>query len=356
MITKGHPVIAAIGTAVPPFMLAQEDAERLMVLHYKDELSPRSMDVLRQVLRHKSVRTRYASVNSLEELPGIKNEDPDKRIGRFTEWAVRLSAGALQKALDKAGLTVDDLTGVIVNTCTGYICPGIATYLVEKMGIRHTVPAYDLVGSGCGGAVPNIQLAEKIVRSDPGGVVASIAVEISTATFEMSNDVGLIVSNAIFGDGAAAAIITNREHGLALEAAASAIFPASREYVRFVYKQGRLHNKLDPQLPKVIRQTVPPFIRGLLGQRGLTVNEVECWALHPGGDRILTAIQEELQLTDDNMSVSRDILSRFGNMSSPTVLFALEKLLEDGMAAPAWCLMAAYGAGMSIHGYLLRNC
>lgn len=355
MIPLIHPVIAAVGTAVPPFALTQKHAEELMVQHYRDELSSRSIEVLRQVLRHKSVNTRYASVNSLEELLGIKNEDPDRRIERFTGWAVRLSAEALQRALDRAGLTIDAITAVIVNTCTGYICPGIATYLMEKMGIGHTVPVYDLVGSGCGGAVPNIQLGERLARGNPGSVVACIAVEISTATFEMDNDIGLIVSNAIFGDGAAAAIITNREHGCTLEATASAFFPEAREYVRFEYCKGRLRNKLDPQLPKVIRQTVPPFIHGLCGQKGISADDVRYWALHPGGDRILTAIQEELKLSDGAMSVSRGVLFNYGNMSSPTVLFALEKLLADGMEKGAWCVMAAYGAGMSIHGYLLRN-
>jgi predicted naringenin-chalcone synthase len=211
------------------------------------------------------------------------------------------------------------------------------------------------VGSGCGGAVPNIQLGEKIVRSDPAGVVACVAVEISTATFEMTNDMGIIVSNAIFGDGAAAAVITNSAHGLALEETASAFFPETREYVRFVHRGGRLHNKLDPQLPRVIRQTVPPFMRDLLARRRIESGDVRHWALHPGGERILNAIQEELQLSPDALNATRDILARYGNMSSPSVLFVLEQLMAGGMDKNAWCMMAAYGAGMSVHGYLLKN-
>jgi predicted naringenin-chalcone synthase len=349
------PVLASIGTSVPPYVITQEQTDRLMTENFKNELSVRSFDVLHQVLRHPSVQRRYVSVTSETELVSLKNEDPDRRIARFTEWAVRLCCEALGSALDKAGMSIDSVSTLIVNTCTGYICPGIATYVLEQTGLRRSTPVYDLVGAGCGGAVPALQLAASIVRGDPEAIVACIAVEISSATFEMGNDIGLIVSNAIFGDGAAAAIVTGRDSGLALEATASAFYPESRDYVRFEYKSGRLHNKLDAQLPKVIRNTVPDFIRGLLAQKSLSVEDVKYWALHPGGDRILAAIQEELRLTNEDLMVTRDVLANFGNMSSPSVFFVLERLMHAGFSKDAWCMMTAYGAGMSIHGFLLRN-
>jgi alkylresorcinol/alkylpyrone synthase len=354
-MTTQKSIIKAIGVSTPRFTLSQEECDTLMAEYFKEELSARSREVLHQVLQHKSVRSRHMAVSNFDELLAVKNEDPDRRVARFTEWAIRLSAEALERALAKAGRKVDSVTALIVNTCTGYICPGIATYLIEKMGMHRTIPVYDLVGSGCGGAIPNIQLADRIVRSDPAAIVACVSVEISTATFEMDNDIGLLVSNAIFGDGAAAALIGSGENGLSLEATASSFHPESRESVRFVHRRGRLCNQLDAQLPKVIRGTVPPFIRSLLSQKGLTPEQVRHWALHPGGDRIIGAIQEELHLTEEDLVHTRDILARYGNMSSPTVLFVLESLMNRGLEKDAWCMMVAYGAGMSIHGYLLRN-
>ena len=348
-------VIKAIGVATPPFVLSQEACDTIMAEYFREELSARSREVLHQVLQHRSIRTRHMAVKDLDELFTVKNENPDRRVARFTEWSIRLSAEALEQALAKAGLSAGDITVLIVNTCTGYLCPGIATYLIEKMGMKRTIPVYDLVGSGCGGAIPNIQLADRIVRSDPAEIVACVSVEISTATFEMDNDVGLLVSNAIFADGAAAAIICSASRGLSLETTASGYYPESREAVRFVHRKGRLHNQLDAQLPKEIRKTVPPFIRSLLAQRDLVPESVRHWALHPGGDRIIGAIQEELKLTEEDLTHTRDILARYGNMSSPTVLFVLDALMNQGLDNDAWCMMVAYGAGMSIHGYLMRN-
>jgi len=350
-----QPSIISIGTAVPPFVLEQEESGRLIEEHFKGDLTPRSIDVLRKVFTHPSVRRRHISVGSIDELGALKNEDPDRRVERFTKWAVDLSKRALRQAIDKAGMIIDDISAVIVNTCTGYICPGIATYLFEQLDMKKDTPVYDLVGSGCGGAVPNIHLADKIVRSDPSAVVACISVEISSATFEMDNDIGLIVSNALFGDGAAAAIVAGSAKGLSIGPGASAFFPESRDYVRFEYRHGRLHNRLDPQLPKAIRGTVPPFLNKLLEKKGLRAGDVSYWALHPGGDKILTAIQEELKLTDEKMLPARRILENYGNMSSPTVLFVLQRMMDLGMDNNTWCMMAAYGAGMSIHGCLLKN-
>ncbi len=348
-------VIKATGVATPPFVLSQEACDTIMAEYFREELSERSREILHQVLQHRSVRTRHLAVRDLDELLTVKNEDPDRRVARFTEWSIRLSAEALGQALAKAGLSAGDITVLIVNTCTGYLCPGIATYLIEKMVMKRTIPVYDLVGSGCGGAIPNIQLADRMVRSDPAEIVACVSVEISTATFEMDNDVGLLVSNAIFADGAAAAIVCSGRSGLSLEATASGFYPESREAVRFVHRKGRLHNQLDAQLPREIRKTVPPFIRSLLSQRELVPESVRHWALHPGGDRIIGAIQEELNLTEEDLTHTRDILSRYGNMSSPTVLFVLDALMNQGLDNDAWCMMVAYGAGMSIHGCLMRN-
>jgi len=218
-------IIKGVGTSVPEFVIVQEQAEQIMADNFHEDLSARSMEVLHQVMRHPSVRTRHFAVRDGAELLSVKNEDPDRRNTRFAEWSVRLSAEALKKALDRARLSPGDLSALIVNTCTGYLCPGIATYLIERLGLRRSLPVYDLVGSGCGGAVPNLHLADKIVRSNGGGAVACVSVEISSATFEMENDIGIIVSNAIFGDGAAAAIVTAGEGGLSLEAEASAFLP-----------------------------------------------------------------------------------------------------------------------------------
>ncbi len=295
-----------------------------------------------------------SGISSVAELEGLKGEDQDARMDRFTRWAVELSSAAVSQALERAGLGTDGVDTLIINTCTGYLCPGIATYVLEELGLRPETRVFDLVGSGCGGAMPNLQLAERFVRSNPDEVVVSVSVEVCSATFEMDNDISLILSNAIFGDGAAAAVVWGRPEGMTLLHTAAHYQPQYREDVRYVYRGGRLHNRLSPALPKIIGEVVPPVVSTLLEREGLSVDEIPHWAIHPGGAKMVEEIKEKLGLSEQQLATTRAILEQYGNMSSPTVLFELDRILANGVQAGDHCLMVAYGAGLSIHAYLGR--
>ena len=329
-------------------------ADSLLTQHYKTKMRPIRLEIMHQMLSHPSIKRRYISVETPDHLVSLKDEDPDSRVNRFTHWALELSAAAIQDALRQASLSVDDVSTLIVNTCTGYLCPGISTYLIEKFGFSSHIKAYDLVGSGCGGAIPNIQLAEQVLRNNPGEVVVCVSVEICSATFQMGNDLSLIVSNAIFGDGAAAVVLWNRPEGLQLMSTMSYFDPKYRSAIRYVYRNGQLHNRLSSQLPKIIEEVVPHLIIDMLKSKGLTIPDVKYWAIHPGGDKILQGIKDELNLTEPQMEVTRHILAEYGNMSSPTILFELHRILDDKPDQGAWVFMIAFGAGLSVHAYLLR--
>jgi predicted naringenin-chalcone synthase len=242
-----------------------------------------------------------------------------------------------------------------VNTCTGYICPGISTYLIERLGLSRSTRVYDMVGSGCGGAIPNLQVAEALLKTNGGGLVVSASVEICSTTFQMDNDLSLILSNALFGDGAAAAVLSREPSGLALVDSACRYVPEEREHIRYVHKGGQLHNQLSMQLPAYVRRAVGAVVADLLGRHGLATADVDHWALHTGGEKIVGAIEEELGLREEDTRATREIMARYGNMSSPTVLFVLRELLEQGMRPGATCLMAAFGAGLSAQACLLRK-
>jgi predicted naringenin-chalcone synthase len=354
MIEGPHVRIASTGIANPPYVVDQEKASRLLVQHYADSLRPRTMAVLEKVFAHPSVARRHLSVDDDEQLIGLKDEDPDLRIERFTRWSVALSARAAEQALSTAGVAVDELGGVVVNTCTGYLCPGIATYLIEEMAMPRHIHAYDLVGSGCGGSLPNLDMAAHLVAGARGRPILSVAVEVCSATFEMSNDMSLVISNAIFGDGASAAVVWDRPAGLRIVASKRRFIPEFREDVRYVYRNGRLHNRLSQRLPDVVRKQVSPVVRELLAEANLAVGDIDHWALHSGGDRMIESLRDELGLTDEDVAVTRDILRECGNMSSPTAVFALHRFLQQGMREGAWCVMVGFGAGMSVYALLLR--
>jgi predicted naringenin-chalcone synthase len=347
--------IAAIASSAPATVVSQARALELIEKFYASDLKPRSLELLRQFLSHESIKTRHIAVDAPDDVPLLKNENPDRRIERFTRFAVDLGGQAAAKALAKVSLTNSDVAAIIVNTCTGYICPGLSTYLIERMGLSQNTEAYDLVGAGCGGALPNIQMAEAIMARHPGRAVLSVAVEICSATYQMADDPSLLISNALFGDGAAAAVLWDRTIGLSIVGRAARFEPRFRDDVRFVYRNGALHNRLALQLPRTMRALAPDFIRTFLDDHGCTVQTINHWALHPGGDRILSGIAEELGLTEEQCAVSRAVLRDYGNMSSPSVLFALEQIMVSGMVPGALCCAVAYGAGLSLHALLLRS-
>jgi predicted naringenin-chalcone synthase len=347
--------IAGIGTAVPPCIVRQDVADALMAEHYRGVLKPRTLEVLHQVLMHKSIRTRRIAVDREENLVALKDEDPDVRVARFTRWAVDLSADAVTAALTDSNCSAADVAAIVVNTCTGYLCPGISTYLIERLGLRRDVMAYDLVGSGCGGAIPCIQAGERLLAAADGGVAVCVSVEICSATYQMGDDMSLVISNAIFGDGAAATVLRRGGRGISLESSICRFDPSHRDDVRYVYKKGRLHNSLSPQLPRIVAADVPPMIAELLARHGLSASQVRHWAVHPGGDRIIEELKKTLALSEEQLAVTRGVLSEYGNMSSPTVIFELERLCAKGIGPGEWCLMVAFGAGFSAYAYLLKG-
>lgn len=341
--------LASIGTAVPSYIIEQKEVLSLLAGRYGNIMSRRMADVMEKVFTHTSIRQRHFAIESPDALFG---EDPDSKMERFRAQAVALASRAAHEALARSGLTKNDVGALVVNTCTGYLCPGISTYLIEDMDLRRDITAYDLVGAGCGGAAPNLSLGRALLPGMDDKVVLSVAVEICSATFQMGDDISLIVSNALFGDGAAAAVLWKRPRGLRLEGSLSHYLPEYRDDIRFVYKNGQLHNQLTTRLPGLAGKAVRELVESLLSQHDLVPGDVRHWALHSGGANVIDAVKAELGLSEEQLAATRGVLSEYGNMSSPTSLFALQRLMDTGMAPGDRCILAAFGAGFSAHAIL----
>jgi len=343
--------IGAVATAAPGCRIGQKNAGEFLKEHYSDALSDRSLSIMEKVFGHPSIEKRSFAFQS----PSILlSEDADGRIARFTDSAIDLSITAIRSVLDKAGLDRNEISSLIVNTCTGYLCPGVSTYLIEELSLRRDIKAFDLVGGGCGGAVPNLEMAANLVKEN-GGAVLSVAVEICSATFQMEDDLSLIVSNALFGDGAAASVLWDREGGLEILHSERRYAPEYREAIRYIYKKGELHNKLSVALPRIVREEAGRLVKEIFEKTSLKKEDIKYWAIHPGGEKIIEALKDELGLPEEGVAPSRKILRDYGNMSSPTVLFVLEEIINGGMEKDDLCLMLSFGAGLSAHGMLLKK-
>lgn len=349
--TQKNAHIASIAVATPPYLADQEKADKFLTKHYSNKLSSRNQKIMHNILAHPSITQRNFAFDDPECLV---NENPDKRIARFTHWAIELSSQAIIKAIKQENLSMNDISGLVVNTSTGYICPGISTYLIEKLGLSPQVRAYDLVGSGCGGAVPNLQIAELMLR-ESDGLVVSVAVEICSCTFQMDDDLSLIVSNAIFADGAAAAVLWNKPKGFELIASSNYYATEHREDIRYSHKNGQLYNQISVNLPRLVKKAVAQVLSNLLKQQSLKIKDIDHWALHTGGDKIINSIKEEIGLEESKLLPARNVLSKYGNMSSPTVWFVMRDILSNGVKNGDLCIMIAFGAGLSAHAFLLRK-
>ena len=344
--------IAGLGCALPTYCLEQESALQALHGHYAESLTPRSEELLEKFFRHPSVRRRRFAIQNPEQ---IFDEDPDARIERFTARATELAADASRSAMRRAGLDGARPRTLVVNTCTGYVCPGISNYLIEELELDRNIKAYDLVGSGCGGAVPNLEMGIPRAGKQPDEAVLCVSVEICTATFQMSNDPSLLVSNALFADGAGAVVLRRAAPGLELLASRTLHEPRYREDIRYVYRNGELHNQLSATLPAKSGRVVEKLVRELLEEEGLDKSDIARWAMHPGGEKVMDCIQRRLELSDREMRPSREVLREHGNLSSATVWFVLRHILDDGMEHGELCLMVAFGAGLTAHAMLLRR-
>jgi predicted naringenin-chalcone synthase len=346
------PHIASLAVEVPSYNIDQKTAEEFMQQRFGSRLNSRSRGLIHAVFSHPSIRKRHFA---FEDPDCLVDETADQRIARFTEKSIELSVRAITKALAQTGVPAREVTCLVVNTCTGYICPGISTYLIERLGLKRGTRVYDMVGSGCGGAIPNLQVAESMLKGNGGGIAVSASVEICSSTFQIDNDLSLILSNALFGDGAAAVVLWNKPVGFELVASAGRYVPEQRDSIRFIHKHGQLYNQLSLKLPDLVKKAAAGVIADVLSSQGLKTGEIKHWALHTGGEKIINAIRDEVRIPEERLRPTREILAEYGNMSSPTVWFVLNKIIDNGIAPGDWCIMTAYGAGLSAHAYLLKK-
>jgi predicted naringenin-chalcone synthase len=319
------------------------------------QLNTRSRAVLRKVLSGENgIVARHAAMGSVEEAFVLT---PDALHARFAEHAPALATQAAERALAAAKLKAVDVDSVIISTCTGYLCPGLTSYVSERLGLRPDVLGLDLVGQGCGAALPNLRTAEALLAAGRAQHVLSVCVEVCSAAFYLDNDPGVLISACLFGDGAGAAVLSAQPaaHARRVEwkSAGSLLIPADRDALRFEQRGGMLRNILTREVPALAAKHVEKLLDEMLAEFPLKRAEVTGWMLHAGGREVLAALQKRLGLSESDLSLSTAVLRDFGNVSSPFVLFVLERALAQD-APGGWWWLSSFGAGFSCHGALLK--
>ncbi|MDB5812851.1 MAG: Chalcone and stilbene synthase domain protein [Betaproteobacteria bacterium] len=348
--------INGLGTAVPPRRYSQRECwQAFQAAPQFNGLDRRARAILQRVLLDANgIGTRALALDSLAECFEL---DPDTLHRRFALHAPKLATEAARRALESAQLCADDIDAVIISTCTGYLCPGLTSYVGERLGLRPNVFGLDLVGQGCGAAVPNLRAGSALLKAGDASRVLSICVEVCSAAFYIDNDPGVLISACLFGDGAGAAVLANSPAASARRiewtTAASLHDSDRRDTLRFEHANGMLRNILTPEVPHIAATHAAAVLADVLTQRQMTQRQIGTWVLHGGGRKVIEALRDELGLSADDLGWASAVLNEFGNVSSASVYFALQAALNGG-APGGWWWMSSFGAGFSCHGALLK--
>jgi predicted naringenin-chalcone synthase len=364
--------LLGIGTALPATRVTQAEAvaaaravcsrtaeqAALLPLFYRlTGIDARHMVLPPQVLRDALDGTR---VSNSDFLPAGTAEDRGPSTGRRMEHYAReagpLAARAAQQALEGSGLAPRAVTHLVTVSCTGFHAPGVDRDVIASLGLAPTVERTHIGFMGCHGAFNGLRVARAFTTADPAARVLLCAVELCSLHYHYGWDPEKMVANALFADGAAAAVGAFPGAAPAaswwVAATGSCLFPDSADAMTWSIGDHGFTMTLSPRIPELLGRHLRPWLAEWLGQHGLTVLGVASWAIHPGGPRILAAIEKALDLPRSATAVSRAVLAECGNMSSPTVLFVLERLIAA--EAPRPCLALGFGPGLVVEAVLFR--
>jgi predicted naringenin-chalcone synthase len=333
--------LRSLATAVPPQSFTQEACWAAM----QDEpllaaLKPRSRQLIEKIFTSgtSGIQRRHLALDAVSDPFSHSAEQLNQH---FERQAPPLAAQALLAALGKSGHLATAVDTLFVCTCTGYLCPGISSYLAEITAMRHDVYLADLVGLGCGAALPMMRAAQGFLAANPGAVVATVAVEICSSAFFINDDPGVLISLCLFGDGAAAAIWTSEGAPGDWQAGhfATTHRPADREKVRFVNSAGKLKNQLHRAVPALAAEAVAELY-------ALRKSEPDQVLAHSGGRDVVDSLEAILPFS---LTETREVLREHGNMSSPAVLFALDHRLRQNNLTDKRLWLTSFGAGFAAH-------
>ncbi|WP_067509109.1 type III polyketide synthase [Actinoplanes sp. TFC3] len=347
---NGRAVIAGLGTALPPSAVQSELWDNYFSQHYANG---GRRGLAKRIFEHSGVRTRQAAVSPL--LEDVSDWSTERRMRRYQVEAVPLGKEAVGRALTEAGIGADELGLFAVCSCTGYATPGLDILLARDLGMSPQVQRLFIGHMGCYAALPGLGTVADFVtaRGKPALLLCAELTSLHIQPPGSRVDIQQIVSHALFSDAAVAVVLKPGDSsGYEVSDVAALTDTTTADHMTWDVTDLGFRMGLSPQVPDVLSVHVRTLVQELLGRNGLTIDDVDGWAVHPGGPRILDVVQERLGLTDDQLAPSREVLSTYGNCSSPTVLLVLDELRKR-TDPPQRAVMLAFGPGLTLYGVLL---
>jgi alkylresorcinol/alkylpyrone synthase len=357
-VPNGNPIkVAATATALPEHVLDREEARSYLQKIFP-MLSEARMGTMLEVIDNAQIDRRYF----IFPMDYTVEPRPLQQTSReYLEHSVCLGRRVAADCLKRANLAPTDVDLIITVSCTGVIIPSLDAHLINDLGFRSDVRRLPITELGCAGGAAALGRAWDYLRGVQDGVVLIVAVELPSLTFQRRDiSPANLISAVLFGDGAAAAVLTRGEtpatnHGPRILGTRSHLFPQSIDAMGFDLKDGGFHIVLSKDVPQLIRENIRAPFEAFLEQHGLQRSDLKAFILHPGGQKLLQYMEDELGLRREETQFSWDVLRNYGNLSSASVLFVLQEWLRKGkVAAGSYGLLAAFGPGFSAEMLLLE--
>jgi alkylresorcinol/alkylpyrone synthase len=342
------PVILGLSTAVPPNRHTQQEIyDRLVV----PRIGPNRL--VRAAFMGAQIESRHSVLADAEFYE--QEQSTEARNRAYMQQARPLGAEAIRRCLDDAGHTAQEVDELIIVSCTGLDTPGLDLLLAADLGMRHDLRRTSILTMGCYAALPGLARAADAVRARPGSRALVLCLEICTLHFREDRDVDNLISMALFADGAAAALVGDGMGAPRLLRQCTFSNYQTLEHMAWHLTDHGFKMRLSAEVPDVLREHAGHVVAQLLGPSGLARQDIRFWDIHPGGARILDCLQAELGLEDGDLWFSREVLRRYGNMSSPTVLFVLEEIRRHGDPRPGdYGVLMAFGPGLTMESCLVQ--
>jgi len=336
-----------IATAVP-----DHDVHDVFVIFAEQMLAnPRLRTIFRRMVSRADISHRYSFLNPQKGPGQFSSHDANGfyRLGSFPNTTRRMelfeqcAPVLMRKAVDRLALNEKERSGithVLVTCCTGLYAPGLDFEIVDHLGLDTGVERTMVGFMGCYAAINALKLARHIVRSDPKAGVLMVNLELCTLHFQETQELEQVLSFLVFADGAAASLITAREQGLALDSFKAVMVPGTRELITWKIRGLGFDMLLSGKVPAELGRALHEG--ELMAER----DGIDLWAVHPGGRSILDAVEKGLELPGDALAASREVLSCFGNMSSATVMFVLQRTMQQAKPGQRGCAMS-FGPGLT---------
>ncbi len=341
-------------TALPAYSYSQEEVCAFF-RNAPQRFQKRDSEI-EAIFQNAQVQTRYfvSPLNHFRELGSFA-----ERNQVYFEEGLKLCLKAAQECLNQSKVSPDEVSGLIFVSTTGFTVPSLDAYLIQELGLPASTRRTPIFGWGCTGGVQGLTKAFEYTQAYPNEKVLLLNLELCSLAYQISDTSPKgLVGGAIFNDGATAVLIegekTSPRGKLKICAARSHLFPQTYSHMGWKQLDSGLEVILGPEIPSLVQEKAHEFISQLLRSFQLSPGDLSFVLCHPGGAKILKAFQEVLKLSDQKMQISWEILRQYGNMSSCSVIFELQKLLEEKPERGEFGVMSAFGPGFSAEGLVLQ--